>query len=196
MAGYLAAPLNRVPEDSASSTVHSDSSAPSSRTASTKPRPVSMPPQSFHQQDAQQPTPAPQEEQPHHHRKHRGSARSNRVLGDYTIGKTLGAGSMGKVKLAVHNVSGEKVRQHFLHPLIVLIPSSLARHQNSPKSQPCSSTSKWRNTRSRRCKAGLKGRLKRNSHPPRGSPFHAATSPLHLRHARNDRPSTSLLHGL
>ena len=35
---------------------------------------------------------------------------SNRVLGDYTLGKTLGAGSMGKVKLAYHNITGEKVR--------------------------------------------------------------------------------------
>lgn len=33
----------------------------------------------------------------------------NRVLGDYTLSKTLGAGSMGKVKLAHHNVTGEKV---------------------------------------------------------------------------------------
>lgn len=35
---------------------------------------------------------------------------ANRVLGDYTLGKTLGAGSMGKVKLAYHNITGEKVR--------------------------------------------------------------------------------------
>lgn len=35
---------------------------------------------------------------------------SSRVLGDYTLGKTLGAGSMGKVKLAYHNLTGEKVR--------------------------------------------------------------------------------------
>ena len=35
---------------------------------------------------------------------------SNRILGDYTLSKTLGAGSMGKVKLAHHNVTGEKVR--------------------------------------------------------------------------------------
>lgn len=35
---------------------------------------------------------------------------SNRILGDYTLSKTLGAGSMGKVKLATHNVTGEKVR--------------------------------------------------------------------------------------
>ncbi|KAJ7083979.1 Pkinase-domain-containing protein [Mycena belliarum] len=35
--------------------------------------------------------------------------RTNRVLGDYTLSKTLGAGSMGKVKLATHNVTGEKL---------------------------------------------------------------------------------------
>lgn len=32
-----------------------------------------------------------------------------RVLGNYTMSRTLGAGSMGKVKLAVHNETGEKV---------------------------------------------------------------------------------------
>ncbi|KAG8986011.1 serine/threonine-protein kinase KIN2, partial [Tulasnella sp. 427] len=37
------------------------------------------------------------------------SSRGTRVLGDYTLGKTLGAGSMGKVKLAQHNVTGEKL---------------------------------------------------------------------------------------
>jgi hypothetical protein len=36
-------------------------------------------------------------------------SRTNRLLGDYTLSKTLGAGSMGKVKLATHNVTGEKV---------------------------------------------------------------------------------------
>jgi serine/threonine protein kinase len=34
---------------------------------------------------------------------------TNRILGDYTLSKTLGAGSMGKVKLAHHNITGEKV---------------------------------------------------------------------------------------
>ncbi|KAJ7709205.1 hypothetical protein B0H14DRAFT_3525222 [Mycena olivaceomarginata] len=37
------------------------------------------------------------------------SKRSNRILGDYTLSKTLGAGSMGKVKLATHNITGEKL---------------------------------------------------------------------------------------
>ncbi|KAJ7140060.1 hypothetical protein C8R43DRAFT_602346 [Mycena crocata] len=42
---------------------------------------------------------------PRHHK----PKRSNRVLGDYTLSKTLGAGSMGKVKLATHNITGEKL---------------------------------------------------------------------------------------
>jgi len=41
---------------------------------------------------------------------HASSRRSGRrVLGEYTLSKTLGAGSMGQVRLAVHNVTGEKV---------------------------------------------------------------------------------------
>ena len=35
--------------------------------------------------------------------------RSRRQLGEWTLGKTLGAGSMGKVKLGVSKISGEKV---------------------------------------------------------------------------------------
>ncbi|KAF9236131.1 hypothetical protein BU15DRAFT_50491 [Melanogaster broomeanus] len=48
------------------------------------------------------------------HRQHRDSSTpkqgrsSNRILGDYTLTKTLGAGSMGKVKLAIHNITDEK----------------------------------------------------------------------------------------
>ncbi|KAJ7651155.1 kinase-like domain-containing protein, partial [Roridomyces roridus] len=34
--------------------------------------------------------------------------RVSRILGDYTLSKTLGAGSMGRVKLATHNGTGEK----------------------------------------------------------------------------------------
>ncbi|TFY69042.1 hypothetical protein EVJ58_g628 [Rhodofomes roseus] len=34
---------------------------------------------------------------------------TNRILGDYTLSKTLGAGSMGKVKLAHHSITGEKL---------------------------------------------------------------------------------------
>ncbi|KAF2119399.1 serine threonine protein kinase SNF1p [Lophiotrema nucula] len=39
----------------------------------------------------------------------RGDARTTQRLGQYTIVKTLGEGSFGKVKLAVHQVSGQQV---------------------------------------------------------------------------------------
>lgn len=44
---------------------------------------------------------------------------SRRQLGPWTLGKTLGAGSMGKVKLAVNNNTGEKVKS----VLFILGPS-------------------------------------------------------------------------
>jgi serine/threonine protein kinase KIN1/2 len=56
-------------------------------------------------------------------------SRTNRILGDYTLSKTLGAGSMGKVKLATHNVTGEKVclfTFHFNHTLTILSFRSLS----------------------------------------------------------------------
>lgn len=37
------------------------------------------------------------------------AASSRRQLGEWTLGKTLGAGSMGKVKLGVSTITGEKV---------------------------------------------------------------------------------------
>ena len=39
----------------------------------------------------------------------RSDIRTSQRLGQYTIVKTLGEGSFGKVKLAVHQVSGQKV---------------------------------------------------------------------------------------
>ena len=87
--------------------------SPRRTTSANKPRPVSMPPQAY--------VPASNDRDRQHGEdggRHggRGDASSgtrrtsNRVLGDYTLSKTLGAGSMGKVKLAHHNISGEKVR--------------------------------------------------------------------------------------
>ncbi|KAJ7485051.1 hypothetical protein B0H11DRAFT_2231259 [Mycena galericulata] len=61
-------------------------------------RPASMPPQPK-PQDSDAARPAPSSTQ----------KRANRILGDYTLSKTLGAGSMGKVKLATHNITGEKL---------------------------------------------------------------------------------------
>ncbi|KAJ6632417.1 hypothetical protein B0H10DRAFT_2206775 [Mycena sp. CBHHK59/15] len=50
--------------------------------------------------------------------------RANRILGDYTLTKTLGAGSMGKVKLATHNVTGEKLA-------VKILPRARAGSQSS-----------------------------------------------------------------
>ena len=46
------------------------------------------------------------------------STRSRRVLGEYQMTKTVGAGSMGKVKLGVSGISGEKVNNCFLFLLL------------------------------------------------------------------------------
>jgi hypothetical protein len=98
-------------------------STPSSR----RPRPLSMPPQSYAPNAPVVPANSAANtdgsdskdrsyDENSQRRKHREehpssskSSRSNRILGDYTLSKTLGAGSMGKVKLATHNITGEKV---------------------------------------------------------------------------------------
>lgn len=36
-------------------------------------------------------------------------AKPRRIIGNYTLINTLGSGSMGKVRLAVHNITGDKV---------------------------------------------------------------------------------------
>jgi len=55
-----------------------------------------------------------------------GTSRENRILGDYTLSKTMGVGSMGKFKLATHNVTGEKV----------LVTPSLSTHLSSSVFSP------------------------------------------------------------
>ncbi|PPR05012.1 hypothetical protein CVT24_010205 [Panaeolus cyanescens] len=90
-----------------------------------RPRPVSMPPQSYtppsstpntvseQRDNHQRPHDENRERRSRHRDEHGHStsrpSRSNRILGDYTLSKTLGAGSMGKVKLATHNITGEKL---------------------------------------------------------------------------------------
>lgn len=58
------------------------------------------------------------------------SGRSRRTLGEYSLGKTLGAGSMGKVKLGVSSVSGEKVSHNrtFLQALKLVHFANLMSH--------------------------------------------------------------------
>ena len=95
---------------------------PSSR----RPRPLSMPPQFYtsnppvvavnsaattEASDTKDRSHDENAQRRKHREEHSSSkpSRSNRILGDYTLSKTLGAGSMGKVKLATHNITGEKV---------------------------------------------------------------------------------------
>ncbi|KAK9462640.1 uncharacterized protein V1516DRAFT_670774 [Lipomyces oligophaga] len=77
--------------------------------------PSSVSTQSNHLQSGQHP-PQQEQQQPHHHRRHSGSATPHRshsstwkvrTLGDWDLLKTVGAGSMGKVKLARHRLTGE-----------------------------------------------------------------------------------------
>lgn len=87
-------------------------SAPTARSStSSRPRPLSMPPQAI--APAAVPTNGAGEEavKPRH-ASTTTKRSSNRILGDYTLSKTLGAGSMGKVKLGTHNITGEKVRRY------------------------------------------------------------------------------------
>ena len=85
------------------------------RTTSTRPRPVSMPPITNAESLAMTTSPDQashdQEHRPQgHSSSRRGASRTTvKVIGSYSLGKTLGAGSMGKVKLAYHNQTGEKV---------------------------------------------------------------------------------------
>ncbi|KAA1126505.1 serine/threonine-protein kinase KIN2 [Puccinia graminis f. sp. tritici] len=79
--------------------------------------------------------------------------RSRRQLGEYTLGKTLGAGSMGKVKLAISSITGEKIAIKIIprHTSLSAAqqqlekdknkenhsgPSSTRDHKDNTKSQP------------------------------------------------------------
>ena len=88
---------------------------PRTSTGASRPRPVSMPPQVYNPGIPPISTPNPpagsdgQGSEIKQRQPSKSGRSSNRILGDYTLSKTLGAGSMGKVKLATHNVTGEKV---------------------------------------------------------------------------------------
>ncbi|KAI0072260.1 Pkinase-domain-containing protein [Panus rudis PR-1116 ss-1] len=96
-------PTQRTPATQAQQLPPSATAVPRRTPSSNRQRPVSMPPQ---------PSAATGRDADDGGRRGDASATkprsSNRILGDYTLSKTLGAGSMGKVKLAHHNVTGEK----------------------------------------------------------------------------------------
>ncbi|QRW23120.1 kinase-like protein [Rhizoctonia solani] len=75
-------------------------------------RPVSMPPQTSAQAAAIQERMSVDENREREKESKRAKSQEKsrgRVLGDYVLTKTLGAGSMGKVKLAVHTPTGQKL---------------------------------------------------------------------------------------
>jgi serine/threonine protein kinase len=111
------------------------------RPSSGRPRPISMPPVASESLNVNG---APAPEQPHSSSSttRRGTSRATvRVIGHYSLGKTLGAGSMGKVKLAYHNQTGEKVWPYCLtvhgaltvppQLAIKIVPRPSGTHSNS-----------------------------------------------------------------
>jgi hypothetical protein len=98
--------------------------APIPRGTVPRPRPMSLPPQTFTPSHSGTSSDRPRQyvDQPQATAGARHAQRgpepskprtTNRILGEYTLSKTLGAGSMGKVKLALHNRTGEKVCASF-----------------------------------------------------------------------------------
>jgi serine/threonine protein kinase len=63
---------------------------------------------------------ADQERRRASHERHEETARvkPRKVIGNFTLTNTLGAGSMGKVKLAVHNLTNEKVDYGLLDAIL------------------------------------------------------------------------------
>jgi hypothetical protein len=115
-------PIAENPQSSLQQQDSSPSSAPIPRRSTAnaqRPRPMSLPPQTFGH-SATSPVPSDRERTTNDDspkRSHskdpnsssRSSRSSNRILGDYILSKTLGAGSMGKVKLAHHSITAETV---------------------------------------------------------------------------------------
>lgn len=116
--------------------------APIPRGTVPRPRPMSLPPPTY--STSHSGTSADRSRQyadQSHSAAHRPSQRgvdptrqrtTNRILGDYTLSKTLGAGSMGKVKLAHHNITGEKVCRLFVLFLLSALLSSLGAYFSFP----------------------------------------------------------------
>lgn len=156
-----------------------------------------MPPNAYTLTSLDDHSPAPSSKRRDSHPRPRAN---NKIIGNYTLAKTLGAGSMGKVKLATHNASGEKVRYSLYLLLLQLIPPSffcsiLARRQDSSPRLPPSAVFTHAHVRLG-CKTGCQGYLQRDPYSQRGCSLHVTLPSLHLRHERVDRPPAPLLHGL
>lgn len=62
--------------------------------------------------------------------KEKDNTRSRKVLGEWTMSKTLGAGSMGKVKLGISSITGEKVRLSLDFCVLRLMLFGTGRYQD------------------------------------------------------------------
>ncbi|CAL1217279.1 unnamed protein product [Candida parapsilosis] len=93
-----------------------DQQQPSTQQYQQQQQQQSQPQQAIQQPQPQQPPPQQQQQQHHHHHHHHGhhhhkdqNAHTANYIGKYQVLKTLGEGSFGKVKLAQHTVTGQKV---------------------------------------------------------------------------------------
>src|SRR5258708_1015175 len=105
-------PLSTVPQTPSPPEPHMTSQAPRPQTAQPRARPVSMPPPPARSQNGVLGVESMNENRARAFHKDDGVIRSRasgKLLGIYTLTKTLGAGSMGKVKLAINNINGEQV---------------------------------------------------------------------------------------
>jgi len=50
-----------------------------------------------------------------------GNLKPRKIIGEYRLAKTIGQGSMGKVKIAIHQKTGEKVRIRIIDNIIITL---------------------------------------------------------------------------
>ena len=137
--------------------------------------------------------------------------KNARQVGDWQLGKTIGAGSMGKVKTATNVYTGEKVSLarslSFRKVELIRVPlfafSSPSRvvcgqdHSSvlyalSTKTYEWRKFGSWYGTR----KGSRSRPIERNPDHPRGINFAPLASPVHLRNEGDDCACQSLLHGV
>lgn len=109
--------------------------------------------------------------------------RQYRQVGDWILQKTLGQGSMGKVKLGINVRSQERVRNKLrAYSKLTLV---CGQDCSPPPRRP-----------EQGCQRAEQGREQRDPHRARGVHLTASPPPVHLRHARLSHPPESLLHGV
>ncbi|KAF8329805.1 uncharacterized protein EI90DRAFT_2996982 [Cantharellus anzutake] len=109
--------------------------APRPQPTQPRSRPISMPPQQAKFPNGTSTTESMNENRARAFHKDDGVIRSRasgKLLGMYTLTKTLGAGSMGKVKLAINNVNGEQLAVKIVSRKAAMV----ANNNNDPNDPP------------------------------------------------------------